>query len=397
MPTGNRLLKKISVEIDRSSWAGKYAFPGELKTASSYPDIDFASALLWMGVAPLVQTVSRWWTAIRWAQMKYAYAVDDISDLRLHPEMRELDKHQKSVLSDEWGVGVALEWLTNIFQYREICHGDAAVRELRRRKLLQGYPTRKKIGPNKCPDFVALDAQRKLHIIECKGTTQGRSTITKAFKTAYEQKHAIRFKNDSAFVSQRLSVGLAVATNRRAKDTTLYVEDPDEERLPRSEGSYVIIDDAEPRQIEEAIFTSMLIEYSALAGAFDVLAAASSAYEDFDKGTVLAGRELPTDLIEFETGDVHWVGQQFDAVSPIALNPNHRRSRITIRSAMSARLHDSLLANPVWREPEHLTTRMLERGLTPHKTATSDESALHCSIQFGDAFISDLSITDLRG
>ena len=310
--------------------------------------------------------------------------------------MWELDKHQKSVLSDEWGVGVALEWLTNVFQYLEICHGDAAVRELRRRKLLKGYPTRKRIGPNKCPDFVAVDAQRKLHIIECKGTTKGRSTIKQAFKTAYEQKHAIRFKNDNAFVSQRLSVGLAVATNRRAKGTTLYVEDP-EERLPRSEGGYVISDDAEPRQIEEAIFTSMLIEYSALAGAFDVLAAASSVYEDFDIGTVLAGRELPTDMIKFEVGDTDWIGQRFEALSPVALNPNHRRSKITIRSAMSARLRDSLLAHRVWREPEHLTTGMLERGLTPQKKETSDESALHCSIQFGDAFISDLSITDLRG
>ena len=81
--SGNFGLKRINVEIDQSSWGGKYAFPGQLKTASSYPTIDFASALLWMGVAPLVQTVPRWWTAIRWAQMKYAYAVDDISDLRV--------------------------------------------------------------------------------------------------------------------------------------------------------------------------------------------------------------------------------------------------------------------------------------------------------------------------
>jgi len=70
----NPLLKRIGVEIDRSSWTGQYAFPAELAIASSLPDINFASALLWMGVASLVQTVPRWWTAIRWAQAKYAYA-----------------------------------------------------------------------------------------------------------------------------------------------------------------------------------------------------------------------------------------------------------------------------------------------------------------------------------
>ena len=392
---GNPLLKRIGVEIARPSWTGQYAFPGELATASSFPTINFASALLWMGAASLVQTVPRWWTALRWAQTKYAYAVDDPSDLRLHPEMVDLDKHQKSVLSDEWGVGVSLEWLTNIFQYSEICHGDAAVRELRRRKLLKGYPAHKKLGPQKCPDFVAMDDQRKLHIIECKGTTQGRSTIKRAFKTAYEQKHAIRFKCDSAFVSQRLSVGLAIATDRRAKRTTLYIEDPDEERPPLSAGSYLVIDDATPQQIEEAIVTSMLIEYSALAGAFDVLATASTAYEEFDIGTVLAGRELPTEMIEFEADGVKWVGQQFEALSPVALNPNHRRSVIAIRSGMSRQLHKSLLGRRVWHEPAHLMG-MLEGGLKPLKKDKSDELALRCSIQFGNGFISDLSITELR-
>ena len=117
----NPLLKRIGVEIDKASWTGQYAFPGELAAAKSLPDINFASALLWMGVASLVQTVPRWWTAIRWAQAKYAYAVDSASDLRLHPEMVDLEKHQKSVLSDEWGIGVALEWLTNVFQYRQVC------------------------------------------------------------------------------------------------------------------------------------------------------------------------------------------------------------------------------------------------------------------------------------
>jgi hypothetical protein len=39
---------------------------------------------------------------------------------------------------------------------------------------------------------------------------------------------------------------------------------------------------------------------------------------------------------------------------------------------------------------------MLEGGLKPLKKDKSDELALRCSIQFGNGFISDLSITELR-
>ena len=390
----NPLLKRIGVEIDRSSWTGQYAFPAELAIASSLTDINFASALLWMGVASLVQTVPRWWTAIRWAQAKYAYAVDSDSDLRLHPEMVDLEKHQKSVLSDEWGIGVALEWLTNAFQYRQICHGDIAVREFRRRGLLKTYPEHKKNGHQKCPDFVALDPHKKLHIIECKGTTQGRSTIKAAFKTAYEQKHSIRFHNDGAFVSQRLSVGLAIASDPKAKRTTLYVEDPDESRRPLSAGGYFVADKVQPRQIEEAVLTSMLIEQSALAGAFDVLAIASATYGQHETGTVLLGRELPPDMVKFEAEDKVWIGQQFEAVSPVALHPDHGRSLIKIRSGMSSQLHHSLLEPRVWNEPERVM-EMLDTGMTPLKRDGSDKLVLRSSIQFGSGFISDLTITEL--
>jgi hypothetical protein len=269
-------LKTISVEIDRASWKGRYVFPSEFMQIKVRPQIDFASALLWTGVAALVQSVPRWWSAIRWAQTKYAYSLDDTPDLRLHRGMADLEKHHKSVLSDEWGVGVALEWLTNIFGYDAICHGETAVRQLRRMELLKDYPKkRKKIGPQKCPDFVAVTSDQRLHIIECKGTTQGRSIIKGAFKTAREQKYSIKFKNDAKFVSQRLSVGLAIANNPSAKGTTLYVEDPDE-LSQLSAGAYFVNDDAEPEEIERAVLACVLIERSALAGAFDVLRAASS-------------------------------------------------------------------------------------------------------------------------
>ena len=176
--------------------------------------------------------------------------------------------------------------------------------------------------------------------------------------------------------------------------TTLYVEDPDEKRLPSSRGAYVVKDDATAEQIEQAIFTSMMIEHSALAGAFDVLAAASAAYGPVDQGDV---QELPTEMIKFEADGAVWVGQRFQALAPIALMRDHRQSTIVIRSGMSPLIHDSLIVPRAWREHEDLVgAASPDLKLAPFKRTKIDEAGLRCSIQFGDAFISDLSITDSR-
>ncbi len=112
--------------------------------------------------------------------------------------------------------------------------------------------------------------------------------------------------------------------------------------------------------------------------------------------SAIAGRQLPTEMIQFEAEGVNWVGQRFEALSPVALIPNHRRSMITIRSGMSSQLRDSLLGGKLWHEPADLMG-MLEGGLRPEKKNKSDEHALRSTIQFGKAFISDLNITEVRG
>jgi hypothetical protein len=125
-----------------------------------------------------------------------------------------------------------------------------------------------------------------------------------------------------------------------------------------------------------------------------VLAIASAAYGQHDTGTVLLGRELPPDMVKFEAEDKVWIGQQFEAVSPVALHPDHGRSLIKIRSGMSGQLHHSLLEPRVWNEPERVT-EMLDTGMTPLKRAGADKLVLRSSIQFGSGFISDLTITEL--
>lgn len=99
-------------------------------------------------------------------------------------------------------------------------------------------------------------------------------------------------------------------------------------------------------------------------------------------------------MVKFEAENNIWIGQQFEAVSPVALHPEHGRSLIRIRSGMSGELHHSLLEPVVWNKPKRVM-EMLDGNLIPSKRDRSDKLALHSSIQFGSGFISDLSITEI--
>ena len=76
------------------------------------------------------------------------------------------------MLSDDWGTGVAVEWLDSQFQYQYVGHGRNTMLELKRQGLT-AYVGKKKRGPQKCPDFFCIDPAGRYHLIECKGNQSG--------------------------------------------------------------------------------------------------------------------------------------------------------------------------------------------------------------------------------
>jgi hypothetical protein len=175
-----KLMQKTFVfEVDRASWTSvrpalrkTCPFP----TGSNRASIDFDGALLWMGRMSVPISLPQWSLASQWAKIRYGTATNPSTDLRLHSAIEDLDTHQKKVLSDDWGVGFSLQFLSSYFAYRKVEHGFAAVQDLRRRKIAKFLPKRKKAGPDKCPDFIAEDRQGRIHVIECKGNQQGQIT-----------------------------------------------------------------------------------------------------------------------------------------------------------------------------------------------------------------------------
>jgi hypothetical protein len=387
------LLKQIAVDINQASWKGTYPFPPELQAAKKTPTatINFASALLLMGLTALVKAVPRWQSAIRWAQVKYAYSVDHAADLRLHRSMAGLEKHQKSVLSEEWSTGIALEWLTDIFDYTAFAHADLVVRRLASLGMLVGSPSHKKSGPTKCPDFIAVDSNRQLHIIECKGTVSGDGSIRQSFQQGRLQKGTIDFgQNDSTFVAQRLCVGVSIATGGDGGKTTLFVEDPPK----ASDGtSHVctVKGDVTMAQIEQAILTSAVLEQAALAGAYDVLRAAETGFSGLDDH-FFGAQDLRGDLIKFEMNGKSWIGQRFTTTAPISVLPGHNGSTIQMTCGMSVKLRRALLDAEIWLYPLILG-KFISFNLSPKKKTRDSEGILQCSIMFGSEFIWRLDIT----
>ena len=62
--------------------------------------------------------------AIRWAELRYLGAADHrFTELRLDPAVADLETPYLSSLSDDWGVGITLEWITSNFDIASVGHG----------------------------------------------------------------------------------------------------------------------------------------------------------------------------------------------------------------------------------------------------------------------------------
>ena len=102
-----------------------------------------------------------WWLASKWAIVRYIAAADHTTrELRLHGSTIDLDSHHKTVLSDDWGIGIALQWLDARMQYKYIAHGAIAMEALRSMNVAR-FVGKKKIGPFKCPDLFRGGSERQ--------------------------------------------------------------------------------------------------------------------------------------------------------------------------------------------------------------------------------------------
>ncbi|RYC37882.1 hypothetical protein DEH81_20860 [Pectobacterium zantedeschiae] len=104
-----------------------------------------------------------------WAWVRYFAALTEDDDIRLTRSFADLDAHQKTILSDDFGMGVPMLWLAEKLSLVRIVDGRYFLQKFSAKTGAAQRRTSKR-GPNKTPDFVALDNSGSWHVIECKGT-----------------------------------------------------------------------------------------------------------------------------------------------------------------------------------------------------------------------------------
>lgn len=216
------LVKTITVGIDRKTFPGK-RIPAELVTPANL-EIDLGACLLMLGQLTSPSGFSRASPMRFWAWLRYFAAISTSEDLRIIRPFADLDPHQKTILSDDFGVAITANWLLGRLG------GAASIVDGRKFVLhyssLLAKPKRSlpKVGRNKCPDYIIKDLLGKWHVLECKGTQTSRKYRDDQLIGAIEQKKAVKISRSIA--GNKLAAGIFVACDGGNEHSSLCVIDP---------------------------------------------------------------------------------------------------------------------------------------------------------------------------
>lgn len=246
------VFKTIEVSIEQASWppSGTPAFPPAFHSGTQTLNIDVSSTLLLIGLLTTPTVRAGVSMSELWAWVRYYYAVAATSELRLTRDFSELDSHQKTILSDDFGMGFPISWLLRPLDLVAFCDG----REFTDRFSALTVPLAaapKKRGPAKSPDFVFLDGSGRFHVVECKGTQSGPRARDKQMSDttakgepngAIVQKRMIVIQ--PGYQGQNLACGLTIERDDSPRTSSLLIVDPEgEEKVMVKESDMIFARD----------------------------------------------------------------------------------------------------------------------------------------------------------
>jgi hypothetical protein len=209
--------KQIDVRIERASWPlppDPFSHPVPPGFVGLPPAIsfNFRLALLHLGIITTPIDSPEASLSAYWAHIRYLTAPEpSMQSLALSLPWSRIDPHQKTILSDDWGMGICTYWLQATLGLTSLCDGYYFMNRLKGRRVARYQSRRTRLGPSKSPDFVALDGQGLFHIIECKGTQSGVKYLERQIGDGVAQKRSLIFTPEN-LVAQRLVAGLHIGT-----------------------------------------------------------------------------------------------------------------------------------------------------------------------------------------
>ena len=101
--------RTLQVTVDKSTWpSSTIAFPSTFHSGTHQFDLNIQELLLVIGYLTTPSHASGVSLSEFWAWIRYLHAVSNDADLRLTRAFSELDAHQKTILSDDFGMGVPI-------------------------------------------------------------------------------------------------------------------------------------------------------------------------------------------------------------------------------------------------------------------------------------------------
>lgn len=155
-----------------------------------------------------------------WATRRYFWAIEPGNGaFRLSRDARQLDFHQKTLLSDEFGMGMAGVIMDRFFQTDGFADISAALADPTLGLKHEGEPQ---------PDYLMWNRTGGAYfVVECKGCQTSRSTALDQIRRGMEQVPTVKFTD-----TNRSMTSLVIATILDRLSTKVIVLDPppDDER-----------------------------------------------------------------------------------------------------------------------------------------------------------------------
>lgn len=219
--------KNICWEILGKSWPNAKPPFALMGKNGATEGIDVTKFLLMSGYCTVPSHASRYSLNSMWAWIRYFGAFSNDPSLRLNADFEDLDPHQKTILSDDFGMGMSMHLLADALDLEGFCDGKYFIERLSTRIPCKVQPKTSKRGPQKSPDFVAVDKFGKVHVIECKGTQTGRGYALKQLKNAIAQKQTIDIHG--SLKGESLATAFVISGDQKDWESSFIVADPEAE------------------------------------------------------------------------------------------------------------------------------------------------------------------------
>ncbi len=237
--------RTIAIQIDNRSWRRRV--PREIAVLTGKQRLDLRIGLLHTAHRTRPSYLHGFHLSDQWAWMRYAYAFSPSSSLRLRAEWSELDPHQKTILSDDLGMGLTTQILAEKLGIQSF-HDTLHYIKIARPKSLSLISVAKN-GAAKTPDFVALDNKGRIILLECKGSQSSHAALRKAMEAGKLQKGNVT--SASSPVYRSLVMGLFIPQHNSSQSSIIRISDPDWEDV-----KHILSNLSE----EEKVLTSMQLE-----------------------------------------------------------------------------------------------------------------------------------------